>query len=99
MYKPSGNLRRDYERLSGEYMKQKDRILSYQEQIASLRNSNRALEKALAKEKEQHKEESAQKDAEIQALKNKVAHLEALAVGRQIKGDTNGTLKFYVLEI
>lgn len=79
MYKPSGNLRRDYERLSGEYMKQKDRILSYQEQITSLRNSNRALEKALAKEKEQHKEESAQKDAEIQALKNKVAHLEALA--------------------
>ena len=79
MYKPSGNLRRDYERLSGEYMKQKDRILSYQEQITSLRNSNRTLEKALAKEKEQHKEESAQKDAEIQALKNKVAHLEALA--------------------
>ena len=55
MYKPSGNLRRDYERLSGEYMKQKDRILSYQEQVTSLRNSNRALEKALAKEKEQHK--------------------------------------------
>ena len=79
MYKPSGNLRRDYERLSGEYMKQKDRILSYQEQVTSLRNSNRALEKALAKEKEQHKEEAAQKDAEIQALKNKVAHLEALA--------------------
>ena len=43
------------------------------------RNSNRALEKALAKEKEQHKEEAAQKDAEIQALKNKAAHLEALA--------------------
>ena len=79
MYKPSGNLRRDYERLSGEYMKQKDRILSYQEQVTSLRNSNRALEKALAKEKEQHKEEAAQKDAEIQALKNKAAHLEALA--------------------
>lgn len=79
MYKPSGDLRRDYERLSGEYMKQKDRILSYQEQIASLRNSNRALQKSLAKEKEQHKEEAAQKDAEIQALKNKVAHLEALA--------------------
>ena len=79
MYKPSGNLRRDYERLSGEYMKQKDRILSYQEQITSLRNSNRTLEKALANEKEQHKEESAKKDAEIQALKNKVAHLEALA--------------------
>lgn len=79
MYKPSGDLRRDYDRLSSEYVKQKDRILSYQEQIASLRNSNRTLEKALAKEKREHKEESAQKDAQIQALKNKVAHLEALA--------------------
>lgn len=79
MYKPSGNLRRDYDCLSGEYMKQKDRILSYQEQIASLRSSNRSLEKALAREKEQHKEEVAQKDAEIQSLKNKVAHLETLA--------------------
>lgn len=71
MYKPSGNLRHDYDRLAGEYMKQKDRILSYQEQITSLRNSNRSLE--------QHKEASAQKDAGIQALKNKAAHLEALA--------------------
>ena len=75
MYKPSGNLRWDYDRLSGEYMKQKDRILSYQEQIVSLRGPNKALEK----EKEQHKEEAAQRDAGIQALKTKVAHLEALA--------------------
>ncbi len=79
MFRPSGDLRRDYDRLSSEYMKQKDRILSYQEQITSLRNSNKTLEKALAKEKECHKEEAAQKDAIIQALMNKVAHLEALA--------------------
>lgn len=79
MFKPSGDLRRDYDRLSGEYMKQKDRILSYQEQIASLRASNKSLEKALAKEKERHKEDIAQKDAVIQALANKVSHLEALA--------------------
>lgn len=79
MFKPSGDLRRDYDRLSSEYMKQKDRILSYQEQIASLRNSNKTLEKALVKEKECRKEEAAQKDAIIQALMNKVEHLEALA--------------------
>lgn len=84
MFKPSGDLRRDFDRLSDEYVKQKDRILSYQEQVASLRNSNRTLEKALAKEKECHKEEAARKDAVIQALMNKVAHLEALA-------DRNGT--------
>ena len=64
MFKPSGDLRRDYDRLSSEYMKQKDRILSYQEQIASLRNSNKTLEKALVKEKECRKEEAAQKDAD-----------------------------------
>lgn len=79
MFKPSGDLRRDYNRLSSEYMKQKDRILSYQEQIASLRNSNKTMEKALAREKECRKEEAAQKDAIIQALMNKVAHLETLA--------------------
>lgn len=79
MFKPSGDLRRDYDRLSEEYMKQKDRILSYQEQIASFRRSNKSLENALAKEKERHKEDIAQKDAVIQALKVKVAHLEALA--------------------
>lgn len=76
MFKPSGDLRRDYNRLSSEYMKQKDRILSYQEQIASLRNSNKTLEKALAREKKCRKKEAAQKDAIIQALMNKVAHLE-----------------------
>ncbi|MCD8370315.1 MAG: transposase [Clostridiales bacterium] len=79
MFKPSGDLRRDYDRLSDEYMKQKDRILSYQEQIVSFRHSNKTLENALAKEKEHHKEDIAQRDAIIQALKIKVAHLEALA--------------------
>lgn len=79
MFKPSGDLRRDYERLSGVYTKQNDRILSYQEQIVSLRNSNKSLEKALAREKECHKEDIAQKDAVIQALMNKVAHLETVA--------------------
>lgn len=79
MFKPSGNLRRDYERLSSEYVKQRDRILSYQEQIVSFRSSVKSLEKALAKEKECHKDDITQKDAIIQALTNKVAHLEALA--------------------
>lgn len=79
MFKPSGDLRRDYERLSGEYVKQRDRILSYQEQIASLKRSNMSYEKALAKEKECHKEDVAQKDAIIRALTNKVARLETLA--------------------
>lgn len=88
MFKPSGDLRRDYDRLSSEYRKQKDRILSYQEQIVSFRNSNKTLEKALAKEKEYQKEEAAQKDAIIQALMNKVAHLETLT-GRD--GTNTGT--------
>lgn len=78
MFKPTGDLRRDYDRLSDEYMIQKDRILSYQEQIVSLRNSNKTLECALEKEREAHREDSAQKDAAIQALENKVAHLSAL---------------------
>lgn len=79
MFKPSGDLRRDYDHLSDEYIRQKDRILSYQEQIVSIRSSNRRLEKALAKEKESHKEDIAQKDVVIQALKNRIAHLETLA--------------------
>lgn len=79
MFKPSGDLRRDYDHLSDEYIRQKDRILSYQEQIVSIRSSNKRLEKALAKEKESHKEDIAQKDAVIQALKDRIVRLETLA--------------------
>lgn len=79
MIKPSGDLRRDYEHLSSEYVKQRDQILSYQEQIKSLRRSNKSYENALAKEKACHKDDNAKNDAIIKALTNRVAHLETLA--------------------
>ena len=74
----SGDLRRDFEKATAEIKKRDDRILGYQEQISSLRNSNRNLEKTNASLKKRLNDTIAEKDAVIKELENRLAHAEAL---------------------
>ena len=78
MIKFTGDLRLDFEKATAEIVKLKDRILGYQEQTASLRQSVRRLEKSRASDKEQYRESLAEKDAIIKELQNRLAHAEAL---------------------
>ncbi len=78
MIKYTGNLRLDFEKATEEIIKLKDRILGYQEQLASLRASNRNLEKSRESEKKRYKESLAEKDAIIKELQLRLARAEAL---------------------
>lgn len=79
MIKLSGNLRRDFEKATAENVKLKDRILGCQEEIKSLQSSYKRLEKSNASQKTDYESTIAEKDAIIKELKNKVAHLAAVA--------------------
>lgn len=78
MIKYTGNLRLDFEKATEEITKLKDRILGYQEQIASLRDSVRNLRKSRESEKKQYAESLTEKDAIIKELQNRLAHAQAL---------------------
>lgn len=78
MIKFTGNLRLDFEKATAEITKLKDRILGYQEQIASLQASARNLRRSKECDKKQYAETLAGKDAIIKELQNRLAHAEAL---------------------
>ncbi len=56
MIKFTGNLRLDFEKATAEITKLKDRILGYQEQIASLQASARNLRRSKECDKKQYAE-------------------------------------------
>lgn len=78
MIKFTGDLRCDFEKTAAEIVKLKDRILGYQEQIASLRSSVKNLKRTSESDKKRFKETLAEKDAVIKELQNRLAHAEAL---------------------
>lgn len=73
-----GNIRRDFEKVTAENIKLKDRILGYQETISSLRHSLKAAQKSKDKQQADYEEALAQKDAVIKELENRLAHELAL---------------------
>lgn len=75
----TGNLHADFDRLSEEYTRQKDRILGYQERVKSLQDSLRSAEKSKQRQKEAYEAKIAEKDAVIKELTNRLAHLAAVA--------------------
>ena len=77
IYSSSKNI--GYERLSAEVVQLKDRILGYQEQVKSLQGSLRSAEAAKERQKQHYESIIAEKDAVIKELKNKVAHMAAVA--------------------
>lgn len=79
MIKLSGNIRQDFEKVTAENVKQKDRILSYQEEIKNLKSSYKRLKNLNVSQKTDYENTIAEKDAIIKELKNKVAHLAAIA--------------------
>ena len=78
MIKFTGDLRLDFEKATAEIVNMKDRILGYQEQIASLRESLKRLKQSKDSEKKQYTESLAEKDAIIKELQNRLAHEMAL---------------------
>ena len=78
MIKYTGDLRCDFEKATAEITKLKDRILGYQEQIASLRASVKSLKQSNDFHKKNYQESLAEKDAIIKELQNRLAHVEAL---------------------
>ena len=73
-----GDIRRDFEKVTAENIKLKDRILGYQETISSLRHSLKAAQKSKDKQQADYEEALAQKDAAIKELENCLAHELAL---------------------
>lgn len=78
MIKFSGDIRRDFNKATAEISRLSDRILSYQEQISSLRQTENRLRKANASQKEKYEEALNEKDAIIKELQNRLAHAEAI---------------------
>ena len=78
MIKYSGDLRRDFNKATAEITKLKDRILGYQETIASLRASVKNLTHSKESAQKKYQESLAEKDAVIKELQNRLAHAEAL---------------------
>ena len=78
MIKYTGNLRCDFDKATAEITKLKDRILGYQETIASLRASVKSLKRSKESAQKKYQESLAEKDAIIKELQNRLAHAEAL---------------------
>ena len=78
MIKFTGDLRCDFAKATAEIAKLKDRILGYQEEIASLRRSVKSLQKSKDSDKKRYQESLSEKDAVIKELQNRLAHAEAL---------------------
>ena len=79
MIKLTGNLRTDFEKVTKENTQLKDRILGYQERIKSLQSSLKSSEKSKKKQQCAYEAAIAEKDAVIKELKNKIAHMAAIA--------------------
>lgn len=76
--KPAGNIRRDYEKVTAENTRLKDRILGYQEQIHDLRRSLNQMREARDSQAAMYEEQLAEKDAIIKELRNRLEHELAL---------------------
>lgn len=79
MFATTGNLRRDYDRLSEKYEQQKDRILGYQEENKSLKLSLKRAQNTNEKLKRDYENILAEKDAIINELNIKLAKATAIA--------------------
>ena len=75
----SNSKHRDIERLLHDIFVYKNRIVQYQETIASLRQSLKNLQQTLLNNKNRYELKIAEKDAIIKKLSNQVSHLQALA--------------------
>ena len=71
--------RRDFEKVTAENLQLKDRISGYQTQISNLRSSLKYAQESSKKKEKQYEERLNEKDAIIKELKNKIAHLAAMA--------------------
>ena len=78
MIKLTGDLRCDFDKVTAENTKLKDRILGYQEKVVSLQTSIKNLKRSKESDKKQYTESLAEKDAIIKELQNRLAHAEAL---------------------
>lgn len=78
MIKYTGDLHRDFDKADAEIKKLNDRILGYQEKIASLNASVKRLKNSKESDKTKFHERLAEKDAVIKELQNRLAHAEAL---------------------
>ena len=76
--KLTGDIRCDFEKVTAENVKLKDRILGYQETISSLRHSLKTAQKSKDLQRADYEELLAQKDAVIKELENRLAHELAL---------------------
>lgn len=76
--KLTGDIRRDFDKVTAENAQLKDRILGYQEQIHDLRRSLNKTQKAKDNQKAAYEEQLAEKDAIIKELKNRLEHELAL---------------------
>ena len=76
--KLTGDIRCDFEKVTTENVKLKDRILGYQETISSLRHSLKTAQKSKDMQRADYEELLAQKDAVIKELENRLAHELAL---------------------
>jgi hypothetical protein len=76
--KLTGDIRRDFEKISAENTQMKDRILEYQETIKGLRCSLAAARESKGKQKAGYEQRLAEKDAAIKALTNRLEYELAL---------------------
>lgn len=76
--KLTGDIRCDFEKVTAENVKLKDRILGYQETIGSLRHSLKAAQKSKDMQRADYEDLLAQKDAVIKELEKRLAHELAL---------------------
>lgn len=78
MIKYTGNPRTDFDKATAEITRLNDRILGYQETVASLRTSVKNLRKSRESDKKRYEETLAEKEAVIKELQNRLARAEAL---------------------
>ena len=76
--KLTGDIRCDFEKVTAENVKLKDRILGYQETISSLRHSLKTAQSSKDRQRADYEELLAQKNAIIKELENRLAHELAL---------------------
>jgi hypothetical protein len=76
--KLTGDIRRDFEKVSAANTQMKDRILEYQETIKRLRRSLTGAQESKERQKADYEQRLGEKDAVIKALTNRLEHELAL---------------------